>query len=257
MCAAEPKQKRKQQKKKQRKRKPKREGMLSRLTTVRLEQREVRMVVFGHSYVERMEGLGVTQEKRNVAVKYIYKSGATYETFIHDESLLHEVGTYDPHYIFVMLAGNSVGSPASMEDIQTSCGIFYAMLREFARRAIIVAVQAENRFYEPDNKWGAPTGTLYQKKRKTMNRFLLYQLCNKDFILQTGAKNNQESRSWYAYDGVHMTKRGYKGLLIRMRQVLNHIHHKIDERLQEEEKLQDALEEKIKARKFRNREGKA
>ena len=223
---------------------------LDRLTALRLSCRETRLVVFGHSYAKPLKSTGIRvfcQDGRMITVRYVYKSGKDYDYFLNDESLLHDVGSFDPHYVFVTLAGNAVGSPKPIEEIETSCSIFYAILREFCPKAFIIATQVENRFYKPNNRFGAPWGKEYQKKRERMNRYIFKKLRNKDYILQMGALNHQEERKWFENDGVHFTKHGYRCYFRRIRRVLNYIHEKIDDKLQEEEAF-DRLYRRVKDR---------
>ena len=212
------------------------------MTTLRLSARETRLVIFGHSYAKRLGRTGVKtfcQEDRLITVRFVYKSGKDYDYFLENELLLHDIGAFDPHYVFVVLAGNAVGSPKPIEHIETSCAIFYSVLREFCPKAFIIAAQVENRFYTPGNRFGAPVGEEYQRKRERMNKFIHLKLRNKDCIMQMGALNHQEERKWYESDGVHLTKHGYRYYFRRIRQVLNYVHTQIDRKLKEETAFDD------------------
>ena len=223
-------------KKKRAPRKPHRANTLSRLTTLRMGAKETRLVILGHSWVERLSRLGIKslkQDGRKVEVDYKFKRGLTFEQIIGDERLLHEVGKYLPHYVLVILGGNDVGSPKHIEEVENECAIFHSMLREFVPQAVIITSQMENRFYDEDNEWGAPTGEEFEKKRKRYNRFVHWSLREKDYLLRMGAPAHQEDQSCFE-DCAHLTPEEYGNLFDRIKGVLTHIHRDMDTRIEEE-----------------------
>ena len=250
--------------KRKKKRAPKkahRSNTISRLTTLKMGAKVTRFVIFGHSWVERLARLGIKsieQDGRKIEVLYKYKPGLTFERINGDERLLHEVGQYLPQYVLVILGGNDVGSAKPIEEVENECAIFYSTLREFVPQAIIIAAQMENRFYEKDNEWGAPTGEEFEKKRKRFNRFVNFKLRDKDYLLRMGGPAHQEDKKCFE-DSAHLTKTEYGNLFDRIKGVLAKVHTDMDKKIEDEalgdaaDDLSKKLQERAASRQLANK----
>ena len=61
----------------------------------------MKVVITGHAYARELEGLGVYHtviSRQNIEFKYIYRSGASYETYLHgrDRGLFDRIAAADP-----------------------------------------------------------------------------------------------------------------------------------------------------------------
>ena len=237
-------------------RKAHRDGTTDRLTTLRLSQTKTRLMIVGHSWVERLSRLNINsfqQDSREVEVQYKFRSGLTYDKVLADETILHEVRQWSPHYVLVIMGGNDIGSSKPIEQVESECSIFHSMLREFCPQAIVITAQMENRFYEKGNTWGAPTGMDFAKKRKRFNSYMHFKLRDKDYLLRMGGPAHQEDKNCYE-DSAHLKPKEYEIYFERIQAVLRKVHSEMDKKVQEEAlgDKADELSRKIKERAEKN-----
>ena len=241
-------------------RKAHRDHTTDRLTTLKLSQTKTRLMIVGHSWVERLKRLKINsfkQDGREVEVRYKFRRGLTYDEVLGDETILYEAGKWVPHYVLVIMGGNDIGSPKPIEEVETECSIFHSILREHCPQAIIIAAQMENRFYEEGNIWGAPTGTDFAKKRKRFNSFMHIKLRDKDHLLRMGAPAQQENKNCFE-DSAHLKPKEYAIYFERIKAVLRKVHGEMDKKIQEEAlgDKADELSKKIKERMEKTANGR-
>ena len=94
--------------------------------------------------------------------------------------------------------------------IKEDAAKFYGSLRKLMPSAVVVAVQAETRFYSEGNRFLAPTGDEYRAKRHSFNRFLEALQYRKvvDRIMMLGGTGEFrfDRGELYRPDGVHLNR---------------------------------------------------
>ena len=147
-------------------------------------------------------------EGQLVTVRYISRSGGTYDKFLTEPGLFERIENEEkPDYILVILAGNSISDNTTNEEIHNSARSFYNRLRESFPDSKIIATQAEKRFYKAGNKWKCPTETEYDRRRNQINRFLSKSTF-KDHLLMIAGTGRLDKRYYYKKDGVHLNSQG-------------------------------------------------
>ena len=167
------------------------------------------VLVIGHSYVKDLSKLGhnsFTIDQNHYNVKFWYKSGATYKKFFVDRSFDQKIQIYNPDYIVVVLMGNSLTQNNSNSDIYAECREFYDNLKSAAPDAVIISAQIEARYYKPNNKWNAPVGEEFFKRRSILNKFLC-RLKQKRFVLSVTGPGRLDNENYYR-DEVHLNSVG-------------------------------------------------
>ena len=134
-------------------------------------------------------------------MEYSYRAGASYDTYLNHPDLLGDAENFNPHYIIVILAGNSINDAISTGELYQKCRDFYQLLRDRLPDATIIAAQPEMRYYQEGNKWGAPTELDYKAKRNAFLSFLR-RFKGKDSILLVGGPNCLDNQNYYRHDGV-------------------------------------------------------
>ena len=214
-----------------------------------LRNRE-KVVILGHSYVKRLETImpaSETIDDVEMIYKFVCQGGLTYEKCISSDMWLKRVQEENPHIVLVVLAGNSVGSNKPRELMKQECKEFYRRLRSYLPNAIIVAAQAEMRFYAEMNVRGAPVGGDYIRDRSFLNKFICKQVKTKDRMMLVGGTNMDKDK-YYEKDGIHMNQQGMKIYVACIQNVIKAIHRDIEKRMECETGLL-TLEKKINANK--------
>ena len=171
------------------------------MAITRLEERQCRLVVVGHSYVGGLMNSPDVPENfvldtRAIAVSYEGQPGATHRELLDDPHCLNNIQARDPHYVVVILGGNEVGSPMPVDQIKEDLRQFYHALRMCAPQAIIISVQVETRSYQEGNSWQAPTGPAYHSRRNIINLYLK-KYKGKDFLCCIGGPGNMDNLNLY------------------------------------------------------------
>ena len=186
----------------------------------------MRLLIIGHSYVSELSNSGLKSfdtEGELVTVRYICRSGGTYDKFLTEPGLFERIENEEkPDYILVILAGNSISNNTTNEEIHSSARAFYNRLRESFPDSKMIATQAEKRFYKPGNRWNCPTETEYTRRRDQFNRFLL-KATFKDHILMIAGTGRLDNRYYYKTDGVHLNSQGLQFLIQTIMSLMNYL----------------------------------
>ena len=173
----------------------------------------MKLLIIGHSYVRDLYKLGlddITIGKAKVEIKYLYKAGGNYSSILDKTCILDQAEEFEPDFVLVILAGNSITCNKSNRNIYENIREFYATLTARIPNAIVISALVELRFYSENNKWGCPTLQEYRKRRHSVNRFLNRLKFNK-FILNVCGPGRLDNRKYYRKDGVHLN---YSGLVL-------------------------------------------
>lgn len=198
------------------------------------------LLIISHSYGQKLESAGFSRmisEGHDVDVKYVYRSGATYNTYLTDSTLFSQIASANPHFVLVILAGNSISSDTSRQTIKRQCLEFYHRLRFELPDAVIIGAQAETRFYGEDNKWHAPTGRQYKSDRHFINNLLARSVKEIDHILMLGGPARLDRRELYESNGYHLNRAGWRVYWSHIKGMIDYIHKQIEQRLRCEGKL--------------------
>lgn len=107
----------------------------------------MRLLIVGHDYAKSLESYigtsfvidGVTFE----AVFYHKKAGS-YADFLEDNTFFEQSRVFEPDFVVVILAGNSILQPINI--FQRDCTDFYAKLRSNFQNSTIISARVENGF---------------------------------------------------------------------------------------------------------------
>ena len=188
----------------------------------------LRVAAIGHSWVAKLQAMQnksvVEVDGRPVEWCFIAKQGAKLSDFWKEEGrgYRQRMSRFRPHIIFTFIGGNDVAGPATREEVRWSAdGFFKGLKREYGDEVIIIAAQAEDRFYEMGNRFGAPVGVDYVRKKESFNGYLQGLQANKfiDRIFRLGGPGGFKERGWYV-DHAHLTAAGMVKLWRMMENVL-------------------------------------
>ena len=187
---------------------------------------KLRVALFGHSYVKDLKKFGETSIHFSgdveFALGYFPIPGATFSTFIEDFSYFDALKEFQPHYIIVILGGNDLKTSVKLGEIYKTCSEFYKILRNFFPDSIIISAQIENRFYNPNNRFGSPCAKTFDFLRRHFNKHLKSKPY-KDFILQVQGPNRLDKRENYR-DAVHLSSLGLRKYLEIIRRTLSYVY---------------------------------
>lgn len=187
----------------------------------------MKVAIFGHSYVKQLARLGNFKcviEGQQCELEYIYKSGASYKTFLDDDYWLQKVFSYSPDMVVVILGGNDILNNVKNATIYEHCKQFYGQLKEGLPGAKIVAAQVECRFYNEANKWNAPSELEFKKRRNDLNCYLR-RLKLKDYMHLIAGPNRLDNQAYFK-DAVHLSSAGIKKYFVLLKQTITFIHRK-------------------------------
>ena len=209
-----------------------------------LPQRRETLVIVAHSYGQQLADAGLTElvmqstvhvSQTTIEIKYVVEPGANYDYFLDHSIRMKEVAAYEPDFILVILAGNSVGSEEEKSDIERKSLEFYRRLRWYAPNALIIAAQAEMRYYPENNAFGAPTEWEYRSKRNWFNKRILNEKLRAakymDFILMVAGDNRLDKRELRKGDGVHMKPEAVAIYVTQLTGMMHYVHTQIKERV--------------------------
>ena len=157
----------------------------------------MKLLIIGHSYVKSLSKLNVKNfsvGEHTVEVKYLYKSGASYSTILDKSSYLDQAEEYNPDFVLVVLAGNSLSNSCPNKKIYEQIREFYLVLRARLPNSIIISAQVELRYYAENNRWNCPTESEFRKRRSSVNKFL-NRLKLKNYVLNISGPGTQISGS--------------------------------------------------------------
>ena len=189
----------------------------------------MKLLIIGHSYVKDLSKLKINKIKigeTKVKIKYLYKAGGTYNSILDKTCILDQAEEFEPDFILVILAGNSLTSQNSNKRIYESIREFYSTLTARIPSAIVISALVELRFYSSNNKWGCPTLEEYKKRRHSINKFL-NRLKFKKFVLNVCGPGRLDNREYYRKDGVHLNR---SGLLLYLDLIKNTIKYIMDKK---------------------------
>ena len=155
-------------------------------------------------------------------VRYVFKRGGTYDSYLEDEGLYSRVTSSRADIIIVTLIGNSIKDSVSNEQITRKAREFYGKIRADFPRATIVATQPEQRFYKEGNRFGCPVRRDYEVRRRQLNNFLRRSLKAKDHVLMIIGPGRLDNRELYR-DEVHLKPAGISMLFGYIRKVVRYI----------------------------------
>ena len=165
--------------------------------------------IFGHSYVRDLAQVGkheILVSDNIFHLNYITVPGATFETFLNNETYFENLKSLKPDFVVVILGGNDLKADVDLYVNYKCCTRFYKTLRDKVPGAVIIASQIENRFYTEDNRFGCPSGKTFDFLRKYFNRFLKNKNF-KDCLLQIQGPSRFDHIENYR-DGVHLNNLG-------------------------------------------------
>lgn len=197
--------------------------MLLTLINIYISHIDIKVLVFGHSYVRDLESLNckhINIDQRPVDIEYLSFPGADYDTFIEKPTLLQKVSSHNPDFIVVILGGNSIKRDLSNFELFHKCRTFYNLLRDTIPSTTIISAQVELRFYETPNRFGAPSLELYRKKRNELNKFL-NRLKKKDYMLIIAGPGRLDHETYYK-DSVHLNKSGLRVYLAILKSTVSY-----------------------------------
>ena len=142
-----------------------------------------------------------------VKVKYLYKSGANYNSILDKTDFIDQAEEYEPDFVLVILAGNSIDCDTSNQKIFDNIKEFYLVLKSRLPNSIIISALSELRFYQENNKWNCPTIERFKKRRHSVNKYLNRQK-SKDYILNISGPGRLDNKEYYKSDGVHLNDEG-------------------------------------------------
>ena len=172
----------------------------------------MKLLIIGHSYVKSLSKLNVKNfsvGEHTVEVKYLYKSGASYSTILDKSSYLDQAEEYNPDFVLVVLAGNSLSNSCPNKKIYEQIREFYLVLRARLPNSIIISAQVELRYYAENNRWNCPTESEFRKRRSSVNKFL-NRLKLKNYVLNISGPGRLDNPKYYKRDGVHLNEKGVK-----------------------------------------------
>ena len=183
------------------------------------------LLVVGHSHVADLRGLGVKEFQvggETVRVRYVFKRGGTYDSYLDDEGLYSRVTSSRADIIVVILIGNLIKDSVSNEQITRKARDFYGKIRADFPGTTIVATQPEQRFYKVGNRFGCPVGRDYEVRRRQLNNFLRRSLKSKDHILMISGPGRLDNQDLYR-DEVHLKPVGISMLFGYIRKLVRYI----------------------------------
>lgn len=184
----------------------------------------MKLAIFGHSYVSDLErqfnGSEIELENIKFEVSFFGHRGATFNTFLQENSLLEPLINYCPDYLIVYLGGNDLKARAELTVVKEKCKAFYNLLRDLLPSTCIIASQVELRFHETRNRFDAPLEEHYKLMRRYVNKFILSLKC-KDFLFRVQGKGRLDNKTLYR-DAVHLNNTGLNHLFRLMRDCLSY-----------------------------------
>ena len=181
--------------------------------TARFVHNHSRVAIMGHSYVRQLANMEkTTMDVRNFIFKmrYFHHSGASYDTFLQNDEWFREIAKYEPHYVVVILAGNSISSDAGRQVVRSQCAEFYRRLKYNLPNTIIISAQCEMRYYQAGNKWKAPLENQYFSDRNYINNVINRQIKERDYLIKIIGRDRLDNKELYMKDGVHLKPAGWK-----------------------------------------------
>jgi len=182
---------------------------------------EAKVMIVGHSYVRDLEsfiGGSFAAEGTRFRVSFYHKKGASYRNFLQDEEFFQRVRRVKPHFVIVILAGNSISHPKNV--IARECEEFYGRLRYSCPNSTVISAQVELRFYQRNNRWNAPSGRDYDSKRNWINDLLRRNMYSDGMLVLEG-RHGIDDRSLYR-DFVHLNQEGLSAYFAIIRRELSY-----------------------------------
>ena len=90
-------------------------------------------MLIGHSYVRDLENLqqhSFSAENITFHIKYVHQPGGTYELFVNNPVLLDPAFEFEPDFVVVVLAGNSLHNSVTNAEVYQHCRSFYQLVRD-------------------------------------------------------------------------------------------------------------------------------
>ena len=174
----------------------------------------MKIVVFGHSYVRDLKlfclNNNITSVKvsqnNSLELKFSFVSGATFNKFITDTSLLTELFENPPQIVLVILGGNDIRTDTDLTRVREDCKEFYGLLRLHLPDTYIIATQIESRYLVTANKFKTPPSLEFTRLSNYFNHWLNKQKF-KDRLLCIRGSGRLCNPSLYR-DGVHLNSKG-------------------------------------------------
>ena len=208
------------------------------------------VAIFGHSYQTKLAGYmerTMQIDEKLVEFSFVGEPGLSYEKCLVNAEHFEQLREIWPKYVIVILAGNSVGTNKTRQQINYECSEFYRRLRWYLPKTIIISAQAEMRYYDEANRYLAPTEEQYARDRNAINRHLNTEVPEKDFMMICGG--HDLGTACYTGDRIHMSNRGNQEYRRKIINVIKHVHSEIKKRL----KVEGALNKMDRRMARRNR----
>ena len=195
------------------------------------------LAILGHSQVKNLSKLDkrcIVVRRKLIRIRYFHSMGSNYQAIRLGPALQH-IFQFQPHFIVVWVAGNEVGSSKTREEIKNEMIDFYQTLRDEFPNTCLIATQVENRFYEPENDYGAPHGKEWELKRNCINVYMNRSLRTKDYLIPLGDKDGLDDEKFYnPRDLVHLNKRGLEKFFEKLEVCMESIIGELENLLQTE-----------------------
>ena len=213
------------------------------------------LAVIGHSQVKNLSKLdkrSIAIDAKLIRIKYFHSMGSTYGSIMRSRAF-QDMWQYQPHFIVVWIAGNEVGSSKCREEIKQEMETFYQALRDEFPMACLISTQVEDRFYEEENDYGAPTGEEWRLKRQCINNHLNKKLHDRDYLITlAGSDGLDDSDAYYdPNDFIHLNEDGLEKFFTKLEGVVKKIFDEIKERQYMEVLQPDACDKPLEGHRMK------
>ena len=177
-----------------------------------------KVCVLGHSFVSRLEGLQHTEgefsDKTPYEVRYFHRGGSCYKDWLDWPEELHSAVDWEPHFVFILLGGNSIKTEESVLELKSYAKTFVRVLKNSLPNAKIIPVQIEARFLDSVHPvHGTPAWPEFKLLRNSFNKYLQKHIKDKHLMCIIAGPRNLDSREWYGPDRIHLNNAGNRVLL--------------------------------------------
>ena len=198
----------------------------------------MKVLLFGHSYVNHLRNLGGWNQEINltsgdkVDLEFVFGGhpGKDFSYFLQNDHVFNIITQEQPDIIVVILGGNSIKEGVSNSDIKRDSSLFFQKLSTYIKAGCIrLVVQVEPRFCLPGNRFGTPTYLEFERRRNIINNHFNVKIKKNlklvEGVVLLGSVNFLNKVENFS-DGVHLKKAGLilyrKALLGSIAYALSH-----------------------------------
>ena len=204
----------------------------------------MRVLLFGHSYVNHLRHLGNwnrevnLQDNSRVSLEFLFKSypGKDFRYFLDHDETFNVVRSEQPDAIVVILGGNSITSQYGNAEIKLMAEDFFKKLNNFLKPGCIrFVVQVETRFCKAGNRFGAPEHKEFERRRTLINNWYNGRIKRKglvDRVVLLGSIKFLNTEENFDADGVHLNRQGLESYQTA---VVDSVRYHLDRQLEAHE----------------------